>query len=216
MASVTVPLALYRRFVPLQIRVVRNARKRGCVVLTRKQWGSLYPHIYKERRKTHPVTVREADTLWQHITVTFDTGVLIGDFKTDMRTIERIGVERFGSGFSYNAAIDMRTGMIGMGQDFLTKGTHTVNNKSVPGFSYDQNAVARALAFLGMPGDKVSFEAREATAQFIAAMIDEGALTLGFDYVPHSLVAPKECPTAAGRAVMPWILKRALQVTVRR
>lgn len=216
MSNVTIPASLYRRFVPLQIRVVRNARKRGVVVLTRKQWGSLYPHIYKERRKTHPVTVKEADTLWQHITVTFDSGELIGDFKADMRTIERIGVERFGSGFSYNAAVDMKTGMVGMGQDLLTKGTHTVNDKSVKGFSFDQNAVARAVAFLGMPGDKLSLVAREATAQFIAAMIDEGALTLSFDYVPHSLVAYKDCPTDAGRAAMPWILKRALQVTVRR
>lgn len=196
----------------LDARVRRNARKRGVVILTHKQWGSRLIKLYNSRLLTRPVTVKMADTLWQHITVTFDSGVLTGDFKKDMQTIERIGAERFNSGVSYNFPIDMRTGMVGQGQLLLAKGTHTVNNKGIPGYSYDQNAVARSFAWIGMPGDKISPEAREAAAQLFAAMMDEGALTQSPDYNPHSLVAPKDCPTDAGRAAMPWILARAHSV----
>lgn len=206
---------------PLQVRVVRNARKRGVNVLTRKQWGSRYGSVYARRLVTHRHAPAPSDTLWQHITVTTDTGKLVGDFKEDMRTIERIGMERFGSGFSYNFAIDMQTGMVGVGQPLRAKGTHTVNDKGARtpsgGFiSHDQNYVALAFAWLGMPGRQISDKAKESAAQLFAALMDEGALTQSPDYLPHSLVAAKDCPTDAGRDAMPWIRRRAQEVKKQR
>lgn len=203
------------KVLPLQRRVVRNLRRRlgKNMVKTRRQWGSKYPATYAwrliwKRAKRHPV-----DTLVQHITVTFDTGPLTGDFYEDMRTIERIGMERFGSGFSYNAAIDMGTGMIGLGMPFKAKGTHTVNDKRVPGYSHDQNYWARAIAGLGMPGRPLSQDAEWALSHFIAALIDEGVLTDDPDYDPHSKFAYKDCPTDAIREKMPRIYKRAKRLT---
>lgn len=193
-------------------RVVRNARKRGLTVLTRRQWGSRpsgYPwplapdvlNVYGWRRRNKPHAPLPADTLVQHITVTFDSGRLVGDFRRDMQTIERIGFERFGSGFSYNWAIDMRTGMVGLGQSLDAKGTHTVNDKGYrpDEFSHDQNRVALAFACLGMPGDRLSAAAEHAIVQLAAAHVDERALTRGFDYLPHSVFAAKDCPTDAVR-----------------
>lgn len=203
------------KILPLQTRVLRNLRRRlgKNMVKTRRQWGSRYPAVYEYRLKYKPVSRVMADTLVQHITVTFDSGTLIGDFYEDMRTVERIGFERFGSGFSYNAAVDMVTGMLGMGMPLKAKGTHTVNDKNVPGYSHDQNLVARAIAALGMPGKELSPKAENTICHFIAAMIDEGALTPDPDYVPHSLFAAKDCPTDAVRNKMDRIYKRAKGLT---
>ncbi|WP_193613173.1 N-acetylmuramoyl-L-alanine amidase [Nocardioides lijunqiniae] len=195
-------------------RVVRNARRRGLTVLTRPQWGSRYGSVYVWRRlfkRAH----QPADTVVQHITVTFDSGKLVGDFKTDMRTIERIGYERFKSGFSYNFAVDMRDGTIGVGQPLDAKGTHTVNDKNVRGFSRDQNLRARAIAVIGMPGDQLSKDAEAAIVQLLAAMVDEGAVTPGFDYEPHSKFAYKDCPCGPTRDRMPAI-RAAVNKAVRR
>lgn len=184
-------------------RVVRNARKRGVKVVDRIQWGNTST-IYQKRRRTRPHKSMPSDTLWQHITVTKRKGI-----RYDMRTLHKIGMERFGSGVSYNFGIDMVTGEIGVGQALDAKGTHTVNNKGIPNYSYDQNFVSHAFAFIGMPGDLISNKAIDAAAKLFAAMIDEGALTKDPDYNPHSMVAYKDCPTDAAREVMPLIKKKA-------
>jgi len=188
-------------------RVVRRAQQRGVTVLTRRQWGSRHPAVYAWRRRFKRAK-QPADTVVQHITVTFDSGRLVGDFKTDMRTIERIGYERFRSGFSYNFAVDMTTGMVGIGMPLDAKGTHTVNDKNVRGYSHDQNYAARAIAVLGMPGNQLSDKAAESIAQLLAAMVEQGAITEGFDYVPHSMFAWKDCPCDPTRDRMPEIRRR--------
>lgn len=192
-------------------RVVRNARGRGLDVLTRNQWGSnpsghpwpLAPdadNVYKWRRdnKAHLLLPdRPARTLLQHITVTFDSGELIGDFRKDMQTIERIGFDRFGSGFSYNWGVDMRTGMVGAGQALDAAGTHTVNDKHVPGYPMppsSMNYTTLAIAVIGMPGDKLSKDAERAIVELSAAHVEEGALTQAYQYLPHSMFAAKDCP----------------------
>lgn len=191
-------------------QVVRAARARGLTVLTHRQWGSTAREIYKSRRRRTaagdwgPFALK-ADTVVQHITVTFDDGVLTGDFKADCREVERIGLERFGSGVSYNFLVDMATGMVAVGQPLDAKGTHTVNDKGVPGYSHDQNLVARAIAVLGMPSDRLTPRAEWSITQLLAAMVEEEAVTRGFDYVPHSLFAAKDCPCDATRDRMPAI-----------
>lgn len=189
-------------------RVVKNLRARGVKVLTRDEWGSVHGDTYAIRRREKPAKV-PADTVFQHITVTLDTGDLTGDFARDVRTVERIGYERFKSGISYNWVVDMKTGMVAVGQPLDAKGTHTVNDKGVPGYSYDQNYWARAIAVLGMEKTPLSLEASESLSSLQAAMMEEGAITKTYDYVPHSLVAYKDCPCDATRSRMGGIRKRA-------
>ncbi len=189
-------------------RVIDRARALGAEVYTHDQWGAAYKSVYAARRRDRPVRVLQADTLVGHITVTEDDGVLTGDFFADMREVERIGYQRFGSGFSYNWGIDAQ-GMIGAGMPLDAKGTHTVNDKKVQGFSYDQNHAARAFAFIGVPGDKFTPAARRAWVILFAAMILEGALTEDPDHVPHSLFAAKDCPTDAVRDELPGMKREA-------
>jgi hypothetical protein len=196
-------------------RVVRRARRKGLTVLTRRQWGSQHGALYAKRRLWTRLGVwgkfrRKADTVVQHITVTFDSGVLIGDLKTDARTIERIGFERFGSGVSYNWLVDMRTGHVAVGQPLDAKGTHTVNDKRKPGFSRDQNLVARAIAVIGMPGTPLSDKAERSIVLLLEAMVLEGAITPTFDYLPHSFFTWKDCPCTPTRSRMPEI-RRAVR-----
>lgn len=187
-------------------RVIRRARKRyGVTVYTHRQFGSRARGIYAARRRNRPVRVRKADTLVQHITVTRPSD----DLKADARVVERIGTDRFGSGISYNFLVDMRTGEVAQGQPLDAKGTHTVNDKHKPGFSYDQNHAARAIAVVGMPDTPLSARAHRAIAGLIAAMMDEGAITESPDYLPHSFFAWKDCPCDATRNAMPQILRDA-------
>ena len=193
--------------------MVRAARRRGATVLTHRQWGSRELRTYASRRiatrrGVWPGFKLKADTLVLHITVTFDSGELRGDFKADMQTVERIGKERSGSGISYNACVDMATGMAGVGQPLDSKGTHTVNDKAVPGYSRDQNLVARAIACLGMPGALLSDAALETIVDLMVGMWEAGALTDDPDVVPHSLFAYKDCPTTAVRDRIPEIRRR--------
>lgn len=187
-------------------RVVRNARKRGVKVFTRRQWRSLHPHVYAWRRIFRKVKPGPADTVVQHITVTRRS-----DIKSDMRVLEKIGMERFGSGVSYNFAVDMVTGEVGLGQSLDAKGTHTLNDKDVPGYSHDQNYVARAIAVIGMPGDKLSRQAEWSIISLLAAMMDEGAITETFDYDPHSKFAYKDCPCSVTRDRMPALRASAVR-----
>lgn len=191
-------------------RVIRRAKGMGAEVYNRRQWGNT-SLVYAVRRKTKPhklIPEKPSDTVIQHITVTYDNAGVDG-FKKAMRTLHQIGMERFGSGVSYNFAISMRTGRIGLGNSLDAKGTHTVNDKNVPNYSYDQNAVGVGIAFIGMPGDRLSAKALKAASILIAAMIKEGALTRGHDYVPHSLFAYKDCPTDEVREHMNTINAQA-------
>lgn len=194
-------------------RVVNSARRRGATVLTHSQWGSTERALYAKRRKLTanghwPGFKLKVDTVWIHITVTFDTGPLKGDFKEDCRTVERIGKDRFGTGWSYNFGVDMATGMAAVGQPLDSKGAHTVNDKGTKGYTKDQNLVARAIALVGMPGDKLSSEAVETIVDLLVAMWENDFLTDDPDIQPHSLVAYKDCPTEAVRQALPVIRKR--------
>lgn len=189
----------------LTSRVVRDARRRGVKVYSRRAWRCPNPAIYGWRRKFKPHALcpeHPADTLWQHISVTHGTNI-----KYDMRVLHRIGMDRFNSGVSYNFAIDMETGEVGLGQALDAKGTHTINNKNIPGYSRDQNAVSHAICFIGMPGDVPSRKAIVAAGKLMAAMVSKKALTKNFDYNPHRMVAWKDCPTDAVVNVMYDILR---------
>jgi len=194
---------------------VAALRARGVVVLEHDDWGARQVDVYRRRLDTHRHALlpsKPVDTIWHHITVTFDHGPLSGDFKADLRTVEGIGFQRFGSGISYNILVDANSPFprVALGQFLEAKGTHTVNDKDVPGFSHDQNAVALGIAWIGMPGDALNAAAVEAIVQAEAALIEVGACTTTYDCVPHSLVAAKDCPTDELRDRLPQIRSAAL------
>lgn len=196
-------------------KVLRAARHHGVPILGRGQWGAKYEPVYQYRRKfkKHSLVPKiPADTLIQHISVTRDTGRTPLSFREDMRTIERIGWERFKTGFSYNAGWDMQTGMIGIGMPLDAKGSHTMNDKRVPNFSWDQNAVALAIVAIGMPGAKPSLQAVDILSTFVGVLMVQGALDIeGFDYEPHSKFAAKDCPTQPVRDIMPYVYREAMK-----
>lgn len=185
-------------------RVVRNLRKRGVTVYTRLGWGSVCAPIYAYRRKFKKAQI-PVSTVVQHITVTDPAPI-----KQAARTIERIGVQRFGSGVSYNFLVHMTTGEVAIGQPLDAKGTHTINDKKVPGYSFDQNYYARAIAVLGQPDTPLSRAAENAIAHILSALIDEGVVTEAFDYDPHSKFAFKDCPCDSTRSRMAVIKAKAL------
>lgn len=186
-------------------RVMQELRKiASAPVLSHKQWGAEHEGVYLTRREIRPA-LQPADTVVQHITVTLDHGPLKGDFIEDMKTIERIGYERFKTGISYNWVVDMTTGWIGQGAYLDAQGAHTLNDKGIHGYSFNQNKMARAIAVLGMPTTKLSKQAEESITDILVAMWRVGAITYRPDYVPHSLFAAKDCPCDATRDRMPAI-----------
>jgi hypothetical protein len=191
-------------------RVVRNARRRGVTVYSRREWGSKHPGVYAWRRIFRRAKT-PADTVVQHITVTNPSS----NFKADCRVVESIGQSRFAAGVSYNWLVDMRTGEVAVGQPLDAKGTHTLNDKNIAGYSHDQNLVARAIAVVGMPGTPLSSDAKLAITRLIAAMIDEGAVTKSPDYDPHSKFAFKDCPCDPTRNQMADILRGAKKLAAR-
>jgi hypothetical protein len=191
---------------------IRRLRKvYGVNVRTRAQWGTKHRATYWQRLVTRPAKV-PVDTIVEHITVTFDDGKFTGNFDADCREVERIGWERFGSGVSYNFLVDQKTGMVGIGQDLRAKGTHTVNDKNKHGYSHDQNKVARAIAWIGVPGNQLSEVAVTTHVKIIACLMDTGHCTADPDYLPHSFFAAKDCPTDTARNKLPAILRRAKEL----
>lgn len=192
--------------------LLREVRRHDTQVLTRRQWGSKHQRLYQLRRviKRHFVLPkRPVGTLWFHITVTPDTGLSRLSFKHDMQTVERVGYVRFKTGFPYNFGWDLRTGMIGVGMPLDAKGAHTVMNKTVVGYSYDQNGVALAIAGIGNVGDKPTDEAITELVKLVGSLILSRVLTYDFDFNPHSMAAYKDCPTDPLRDIMPNVLRRA-------
>jgi hypothetical protein len=185
-------------------RIRRDVRKAGFKMYSRRQWKAVYKDVYSYRRNYRPVRIDPADTVVQHITVTRPSHNP-RDFKFDVRQVERIGFERFGAGISYNFLVDMTTGEIAEGMPLDAKGTHTVNDKGVENYSYDQNHAARAIAVVGMPDTELSADAAAAITVLLRAMVRHHAITEGFDYVPHSLFAAKDCPCDSVRKSMPAI-----------
>lgn len=195
-----------------QAAFIRRLRKvYGLNVRTRKDWGSRLGAVYTRRLVTKRARV-PADTVVQHITVTHGDGKLTGQFDADMRELERIGQARFQSGISYNICIDHQTGMVGIGQPLRAKGTHTVNDKNRPGFHRDQNLMARGIAWIGVPGNKVSARALQSHIKVLSCLMDCGHITPDPDYLPHSFFAAKDCPTDAIRPDMPGIIRDAKEL----
>jgi hypothetical protein len=173
-------------------------KDQGLDIIYRETWGAV--ESYTSTREVHtPV-----QGFFLHISVTIDHGNLIGNEHADMRTIERIGEERFGIGFPYNAAI-FDTGRLYEGQPLTRRGAHTVNDEDKPGFVEPLNEWYRAICLPQMVEDDVTDAQVHQIAKWAAAQIRAGYARREATWNGHRDVSTKSCPGDTGYARLPQI-----------
>jgi len=174
----------------------------GLDMITRETWGAVQSYT-SARDVSEPV---EGFVL--HISVTIDHGDLTGNEHADMRTIERIGQERFGIGLPYNAAI-FDTGRLYEGQPLTRRGAHTVDDKNIgyksTGTSRSMNFWWRAIVLPQMVDDDVTSAQVDKCARWAAAQIRAGYAKRDAIWIGHRDVAWKACPGDTGYARLPQI-----------
>jgi hypothetical protein len=176
-------------------------RAQGLHIISRETWDAVQDYT-SDRTVSFP-----AEGFFLHISVTIDHGDLTGNEHADMRTIERIGQERFGIGFPYNAAV-FDTGRLYEGQPLTRRGAHTVNDENVPGFREtgshgSLNYWYRALCLPQMVTDDVTDAQIDQAARWAAAQIRAGLAKPGATWYGHRDVSPKSCPGDTGYARLP-------------
>jgi hypothetical protein len=175
----------------------------GLGIFSRETWGAVQDYT-SARAVSEPV-----EGFFLHISVTLDHGDLTGDEHADMRTIERIGQERFGIGFPYNAAV-FDTGRLYEGQPLTRRGAHTVNDEGQPGFretgsNGSLNYWYRAICLPQMVTDDVTDAQVHQCARWAAAQIRAGYAKPLAEWWGHRDVSPKDCPGNVGYARLPEI-----------
>lgn len=166
------------------------------IIIPRAAWGARYPAGFGPAPR--------ATELWLHHSVTIAPD-LVPPFTDDdaaVRTLERIGHERFGGGISYSYAVTP-VGRVYEGTGGLRKGSHTGG----------RNSVARAICLIG---DYTRTRPTDAQIDAVAALIRYGRaagwwtcdrLSGGHRNAPGASTA---CPGDAAMAVVPVINSRAL------
>lgn len=175
------------------VTVIRQLREAGVEVYTRRQWGSEQQKAgaYARRRQTHPMFVKQARYGFLHITVTSDTDT-VREGADGMRQIETYGYSDPPM-VSYQWCTT-NEGKVFQGQSLGVKGTHTVNDKNVPGYPDDLNGYGYAVALLQNVGDPVTDVQVTVTAMVFAAMKIDGKMERGAPILPHRMFAAKACP----------------------
>jgi hypothetical protein len=177
--------------------------QQGLDIIPRSAWST--QSYGSDRTVFEPV-----EGFFLHISVTIDHGDLTGDEHRDMRTIERIGNERFnGIGFPYNAAI-FDTGRLYEGQPLTRRGAHTVNDENKPGFREtgsggSLNYWYRAIVLPQMVTDDVTDAQVDQIAKWAAAQIRAGYAKRTATWNGHRDVSAKSCPGDIGYARLPEI-----------
>jgi hypothetical protein len=174
-------------------------RSQGLAFTAREGWGARHPY---HKRPTVSLPTR---CLFLHVAVIADPDDLVGTEREKMRVLERIGVERFSSGISYNWAV-FDTGRAYEGQPLDRKGAHTVNDKGVTGFPKNLNFFGYAVVLPQMGTDEVTDEQVDAVARFGAAC-RRAKLTVANEFLPHQMFANKACPGAPALKRLPEINK---------
>lgn len=180
-----------------EAEVLKKLRGEGLVLTPRHTWGTAHERVYEYRmlndyyRLSMPL-----DYLFLHISVTTE----VGDTKVQeyeaMRIIERVGYDRFKSGFSYNSAAH-DTGRLMLGMPFTAKGTHTVNDKQIDGFPYDLNRAGHAICLPQVEATPVTDKQVDSLAKWGAALKRAGVNNVkGGVFYPHLKFAWKACPGA--------------------
>lgn len=177
-------------------------RDQGLVLLTRESWNAVQSYT-SARDVFEPV---EGFVL--HISVTIDGGNTGLTEEDDMRDIERIGQERFGIGFPYNAAV-FDTGRMYEGQPLTRRGAHTVDDKNIgyksTGSGRSMNFWWRAIVLPQMVTDDVTDAQVHGCAKWAAAQIRAGYAKRNAIWIGHRDVAWKSCPGDTGYARLPEI-----------
>lgn len=178
---------------PDQTAVIELLRASGVECWTRSQWGSprQADGAYARRGRSHPMPPAPAKYHFLHLTVTSDTDT-VQQGKAGARQIERYGYSSPPM-VSYQDLITNEARYF-QGQDYGTKGTHTVNDKSIRGFAHNLNLEGYALALMQNVGDKVTDEQVHLAAMVFAARELTGWVRRGAPIYPHRKFAWKACP----------------------
>jgi hypothetical protein len=171
--------------------VISRLRDAGVEVYTREDWGTPVPLAYATRLRTHPMPPGPAKCHFLHITVTDDTDLPI-DGKAAMRKVESYGYS-VPAMVSYHDCVT-NEGRYFEGQNYGAKGTHTQNDKNIPGFPKDLNLYGYALAILQNVQDEVTDRQVEVIAMVYAARELEGLVVRGAPIYPHRMFSSKSCP----------------------
>lgn len=171
--------------------VIKMLRASGIECYNRKQWGTAVQNAYFKRRKTHPMPPAPARYHFIHITVTADTDT-VKEGKAGARQIETYGYSTPPM-VSYHDLITNEAKYF-QGQDYGTKGTHTVNDKKIAGFPHDLNLEGYALALMQNVGDEVTDAQVDLAARVFAARELSGWVRRGAPVYPHRKFSPKSCP----------------------
>jgi hypothetical protein len=170
--------------------------RQGLAIVRREQWGAVQTYT-SARAVTMP-----AVGFVLHISVTQDPDDLAGHEDDSMRAIERIGQQRFGLGFPYNASA-FDTGRLYEGQPLTRRGAHTVNARGIPGFPHDMNYAWRGLCLPQLVGDPVTDVQVDAAARWAAAQIRAGYAIPFAVWSGHRDYAVKGCPGDNGYLRIP-------------
>jgi hypothetical protein len=163
-------------------------------LITRKEWGARESDGFDDR----PMPIKE---WWLHHTVTVAPDLLspFTDDDAAIRTLERIGEERFGGGVPYTYPVTP-VGRIYQGHSLHRRGAHTKGH----------NTVGAAFAFVGNYDKRSPLPAmEEAVARRMVIDCRAGrALTYQLEG-GHRDVSQTACPGAAAYARISAINKRA-------
>jgi hypothetical protein len=165
-------------------------------IISRGEWGARYGDGFAPA----PLPASE---VWLHhsVTVAPDLVPPFDDEYVAMRTLERIGQERFGGGISYTWAA-MPSGRIYQGHSVGRRGAHTRG----------RNSIARAVVLVGNYEDRVTTDAqREGVADLLRHAHEQGwikqaRLDGGHRDAPGAATA---CPGRHGMAAIADINRRA-------
>ena len=168
-------------------------------IIPRATWGARYPAGFG------PAPL-PADEVWLHHSVTIAPDLVppYDDEYAAMRTLERIGQERFGGGISYTFAC-MPTGRMYEGTGVTRKGSHTGG----------RNSIARAIVLVGdHDAAPVSRAQIQSTASLLVYGYRQGwwrqpRLNGGHQQAPG---ASTGCPGRNGMAAIPTINTLAQQI----
>lgn len=184
--------------------LIPQLRAAGVECFSRDEWASPRQRdgSYARRRSTHPMPPGPARYHFLHITVTPDTdGPLDG--AAGARRVESYGLSTPPM-VSYQDLVT-NEGRYFEGQNYGTKGTHTVNDKNVPGYPDDLNYYGYATAIMQNVGDEVTDAQVRTIAMIYAARELTGLVAKGAPILPHRTFAWKECPGDKAVARLPEI-----------
>lgn len=168
-------------------------RSAGVECFTRSEWGSPREAdgSYQRRRGTHPMPPGPAEFHFLHITVTADTDTP-EEGARGARAVESFGLSTPPM-VSYQDLVT-NEGRYYEGQSYGVKGTHTVNDRDVPGFAHDLNLLGYATAIMQDVEHEVTDTQVRTIALVFAARELAGLVKRGAPIFPHRMFAFKSCP----------------------